>query len=87
MVRLYHYWSLEVSNRNPAFGLARTEIIFSVRAESGDRVQLAQVRRVEDDEFDEEDLVPDTKSKNQENRNRSHRTPPIDTIAKKFLLL
>ena len=42
---------------------------------------------MEDDEFDEEDLVPDTKSKNQENRNRSHRTPPIDTIAKKFLLL
>ena len=28
---------------------------------------------MEDDEFDEEDLVPDTKSKNQENRNRSHR--------------
>ena len=37
---------------------------------------------MEDDEFDEEDLVPDTKSKNQENRNRSHGTPPIDAIAK-----
>ena len=37
---------------------------------------------MEDDEFDEEDLVPDTKSKNQENRNCSHGTPPIDAIAK-----
>jgi len=46
--------------------------IDGVRAESGARVQLAEVRRVEDDEFDEEDLVPDTKSKNQENRHRAY---------------
>ena len=67
----FHYWSLEFSNQNAAFDRAWTKILFSVRAESGARVQLAEVRRVEDDEFDEEDLVPDTKSKNQENRNCS----------------
>ena len=77
----FHYWSLEFSNQNAAFDRTPTKIFFSVRAESGARVQLAEVRRVEDDEFDEEDLVPDTKSKNQENRNCSQRIQPIDAIA------
>ena len=35
---------------------------------------------MEDDEFDEEDLVPDTKSKNQENRNRSNHISPMGAI-------
>ena len=39
---------------------------------SGARGEVAQIRRVEDDEFDEEDLNHETKSRNQENRNRSN---------------
>merc|ERR1711962_1539660 len=47
-------------------------VIDGVRRESGARIQLAPIRQVEDDDFDDEDFDPDNGLKSKENRRRAY---------------